>query len=209
MFSLKKLFSKEDKFFTLLQASAHEGRVGVASLRRLLGSPGASSGLQDLVAARDKERQIAEEIDQLLCESYATPLEREDIETLARALYRVPKTLKKFAERYLLSTAHIGDVNFSQHVEMLETATETVYQMVADLKKGAHLNTTKANNDILQKVEGEADKLLVAELERLYHGGHNIVRVVILKDLYELLERAFDRCRNAGNIMFQIVLKNS
>jgi hypothetical protein len=30
-----------------------------------------------------------------------------------------------------------------------------------------------------------------------------------LKDLYELLERVFDRCRNAGNILLQIALKQS
>ena len=31
----------------------------------------------------------------------------------------------------------------------------------------------------------------------------------MLKDLFELLEKVFDRCRNAGNIIFQIVLKHS
>ena len=30
-----------------------------------------------------------------------------------------------------------------------------------------------------------------------------------LKDLYELLEKVIDRCRDAGNVIFHIVLKNS
>ena len=31
--------------------------------------------------------------------------------------------------------------------------------------------------------------------------------VVILKDIYELLERAIDHCRDAGKVVFQIALK--
>jgi len=33
--------------------------------------------------------------------------------------------------------------------------------------------------------------------------------VIILKDLYELLEKVVDRCRDAGNVISQIVLKNT
>jgi hypothetical protein len=32
---------------------------------------------------------------------------------------------------------------------------------------------------------------------------------VILQDLFEMVERAVDRCRNAGNIVVQIALKQS
>jgi uncharacterized protein Yka (UPF0111/DUF47 family) len=209
MFSLRRLLSKEDRFFNLLQASADEGKASVQSLARLLGSPSDSAGLKDFLDSRDKERQIGEAIDALLCESYATPLEREDIELLSRALYRIPKTIKKFAERYLLCAPRIRDVSFAEHVRMLGAATETVYQMVSGLKKGPNLSASKAHNDILQKIEGDADKMMVAELQQLYHGQYDTVTVVILKDLYELLERVFDRCRNVGNLVFGIVLKNS
>ena len=31
--------------------------------------------------------------------------------------------------------------------------------------------------------------------------------IIFLRDLYELLEKVIDRCRDAGNIILQIVLK--
>ncbi|PYM09779.1 MAG: pit accessory protein, partial [Verrucomicrobia bacterium] len=34
-------------------------------------------------------------------------------------------------------------------------------------------------------------------------------KVIALKDLYELLEKVIDRCRDAGNVINHIVLKNS
>ena len=35
------------------------------------------------------------------------------------------------------------------------------------------------------------------------------VRLLLRKDLFELLEKAIDRCRDAGNVIYAIVLKNS
>jgi uncharacterized protein Yka (UPF0111/DUF47 family) len=43
----------------------------------------------------------------------------------------------------------------------------------------------------------------------LFSGRYDAVKVIVLKDLYELLEKVIDRCRDAGNVISQIVLKNS
>ena len=46
-------------------------------------------------------------------------------------------------------------------------------------------------------------------LKELYSGKFPPLTVIILKDLYELLERVVDRCRDAGNVVANVVLKNS
>jgi uncharacterized protein Yka (UPF0111/DUF47 family) len=43
----------------------------------------------------------------------------------------------------------------------------------------------------------------------LFSGKHQPVQVIVLKDLYELLEKIIDRCRDSGNVIAHIVLKNS
>ena len=58
-------------------------------------------------------------------------------------------------------------------------------------------------------MEGEADKLVLDLMRGLYSSQIEAVRLVFLKDLFELLEKVTDRCRDAGNVMTQIVLKNS
>jgi uncharacterized protein Yka (UPF0111/DUF47 family) len=35
------------------------------------------------------------------------------------------------------------------------------------------------------------------------------VKVIVLKNLYELLEKSIDRCRDAGNVIAHVTLKNS
>jgi uncharacterized protein len=206
---LKRLFSKEDRYLHLLEASAEEGRASVRALQQVLQPNAAQKALDEILRARDRERQICTEIHVLLCQGEPPSLAREDVECLARALCRIPKGVKKFAERYGLCAAYVRDVSFTQQLSMLQTATETLYQMAIDLRSGSRLTATKLHNETLQRIEGEADDLLVTSLGELYHGHHDFLKAVMLKDLYELLERVFDRCRNAGNALLQVSLKQS
>jgi uncharacterized protein Yka (UPF0111/DUF47 family) len=64
-------------------------------------------------------------------------------------------------------------------------------------------------NDKLQYLEGEADKLMLALLKDLYSGKFDALRAIVIRDLYELMEKVIDRCRDAGNVVMHIVLKNS
>jgi uncharacterized protein Yka (UPF0111/DUF47 family) len=61
----------------------------------------------------------------------------------------------------------------------------------------------------LQQLEGEADKAIMKLYGELFSGKHEPVRVIVLKDLYDLLEKVIDRCRDAGNVISEIALKNS
>jgi uncharacterized protein Yka (UPF0111/DUF47 family) len=136
-------------------------------------------------------------------------LEREDIEALSHALYKIPKTAEKFGERCILSGGQTRGADLSHHMEMLHQAAAVVVVMVKELRKGVNLETIKKQNDELQRIEGDADKLMLDSLRDLYGGKHGALQVLVLKDLLELLEKVFDRCRDVGNIVFHIVLKHS
>src|SRR5437667_11718095 len=100
MFSLQKILGKEDKFFDLLEASAEEAHGSVQLLNALIKSPEQARSLEEFAHTRRKDKRITEEITEELCKTFVTPLEREDIEALASALYKIPKTAEKFGERF-------------------------------------------------------------------------------------------------------------
>ena len=209
MFSLQRLLGKEDKFFDLLEASARESRTSVEALERFMKNPDELKTLDEFIMARRKEKKINDEISQAICTTFVTALEREDIEALSVALYKIPKTMEKIGERILLAPHLFRGVDLSRHVNMLEKATDTVIAMIQGLRRGVDLEQVRIHNDKLQVLEGEGDKLILELLKDLYTGQYDAVRVVYLKDIFELLEKVFDRCRDAGNVINQIVLKNS
>jgi uncharacterized protein len=206
---LLKLLGHDDKFFSLLEASATEAQSSVQLLVNMLKNPGSVQTLDEFVQTRRKDKRITEEISEQLCKTFVTPLEREDIEALSTALYKIPKTVEKFSEKHILCRDHLCDVDFSRQVALLEQTTSTVTEMVKRLRQRRHLEEVKEQNDRLHYLEGEADKLMTSLIKDLYSGRHHPLKVIVIMDMHETLERIIDRCRDAGNVIFQIVLKYS
>jgi uncharacterized protein Yka (UPF0111/DUF47 family) len=209
MISLHKLFGKDDDFFDLLEASAGEARASALALNRLLKGEPAKQVAEDLGASRRKDKQITREIGERLVKAMVTALEREDIESLSSALYKITKSMEKFAERFQLAGKLVQGSDFFRLGEMLDQATDRVQKIVGLLRHGARLQEVKDLNDQLQQLEGDADKLMLDLLRDLYSGRHDPLHIMARRDLHELLERAMDRCRDAGKTVSYIVLKHA
>jgi uncharacterized protein Yka (UPF0111/DUF47 family) len=209
MFSLQRLLGKEDMFFELLEASAREAHNSVQTLVKLSSSLDQPGALAEFSTARRKDKEITKKITEAVYTTFVTALEREDIEALSNALYKIPKTIEKFGERTLLAPQQVRGVDFSAQIRLLDEATVCVFDMVKSLRRGVNLDEIKALNDKLQQIEGDADRTMIEHYRELFSGKHDPVKVIVLKDLYELLEKVIDRCRDAGNVISHIVLKNS
>jgi uncharacterized protein Yka (UPF0111/DUF47 family) len=210
MISFQKIFGKTDVFYDLLEASAAQAQQSIEALNKLLTQPAdPAQNLDAFVASRREDKKITQQIDEALCRTFVTELEREDIEALANVLYKIPKTVEKIAERVLICRDRLGKVDFSKQMKMKQEAIVIVVTMVGELRKKLHLERLKELNAKLQKVEGDADKLMLECLRGLYTSEKDAVVVIILKDLYDLMEKVVDRCRDAGNVVAHIVLKNS
>jgi uncharacterized protein Yka (UPF0111/DUF47 family) len=209
MFSVQRYFSHDAKFFDLLEASADETRQLTRLLIDLLKDRSHPHPLHEFALARGKDKRITDQISQELVNTFVTGLEREDIEALSYSMYRICKTIEKFAERFNLAPQRLEGVDFTQQIELMERATETLAQMVRMLRKMPPLETIKAMNDRLQLIEAEADDVMLELLREAYGGKYEPLQAMMVRDLYDLLERIIDRCRDCGNVISHIVLKNS
>ena len=209
MISFQRLLGREDEFCALLEASATEACHAVGLLKNVLKRRELSPTLHEFADARSKDKKITEEISERLITTFVTPMEREDIEALASALYKVPKIVEKFAERYSIVADKVTDVDFSRQLVLMEKAVNLVLQMVQALRAGRNLGGIKALQSQLQAAESEADDVLLEMEREFYQPGFPALKAVILKDLFALNEKVVDRCRDAGNVISLVLLKNS
>lgn len=210
---LQRLLGRDDKFYNLLEQSAQEAHASTQILLALMPKVGderaINTTIEQLAQSRRKHKKITQEITQSLCRTFVTPLEREDIEELSSTLTRVPKTIEKIGERLLIHPLGSHAQNMARHVAMLEAAAATVLTMVKSLRKRPHVEEVQDEYSQLQTLEGDADHFMIALLRELYQQNADAKDILFLKDVYELLEKAIDRCRDAGNVVFQVVLKYS
>ncbi len=210
--SLRKLLGKDEKFFDLLEASAEEAKSSTALLGKFLATvddPAKRQSLDEFVLSRRKDKRITSQITEELCKTFVTPLEREDIEALSLALYRIPKGVEKVVERLSIYPGPVPQAHLQRQVALIELAADAVIFMVKQLRHGTRLDKIQDANARLQHAEGEADKVMLEFMKELYNGPYDAKQFVVLRELYEMLEKVIDRCRDAGNVVFQIVLKYS
>ena len=209
MFSLQTIFGKGDKFFSLLEQSAEAALQSTKALHTLVTAQAKGGSLDVFKLARQRERNISQAISRELVETFVTALEREDIEALGSALYRIPKVVEKFADRYALALDKVGSIDFGPRAKMLEEAASVVLEMVRLLRQGMKLEPMRALSEKLRAIEVEADRLMLETYREVYAGKYDPLQVFVVKDFFEILEKAIDRCREAGVVTYQIVLKNS
>jgi hypothetical protein len=213
--SLQQILGKEEKFFDLFEASTQQSRASVAALRELFANLEKVSRhefhgpMESLVKARHQDKSIHGQITQALCTSVVTSLEREDIMALAHSLYKIPKAVEKIGQRMLMAPHFLQGFDLGTQIAMLEKSTAILATMVAQLRTQTGLEKIRSLNDTLQTIEGEADDLVIDLYKVLYSSEMEGRRVVFLKDLFEMFEKITDRCRDAGNVLVQIFLKNS
>ena len=212
MSALQRIFGRDTQFYDLLEAgagAAKQSAIILAGLPARLAAGASDEALGDLAQARRKHKRLSMETTEALCKNFVTPLEREDIEALSTSLYKISKNVEKIGERLLISPAGADPKSVTRQVAMLEQATDIVAKMVNELRVKSHGEAIRDDYERLQTIEGDADKLMNDLLRELYHGTGDARLVVYWKDIYELIEKGIDRCRDAGFVVFHVALKYS
>ena len=208
MFSLQTIFGHGNQFYALFNEAADAAYDSTKALHAMLKERERQPSMEPFKHARQRERVASDKISQALVDSFITPFEREDIEALGSALYKIPKQVEKFADRYSLAIQHLDGIDFAPRAAMLEQASGVVVEMVKQLRH-LKLEPMKVLNDRLRSIENEADRLMLELYRDIYSGKLDPLQMFLLKEFFEILEKAIDRCREAGVVAYEIVLKNS
>jgi hypothetical protein len=127
MFSLQRILGKEDKFFSLLEASARQAHTSVQALVRLSKALDQQPPvLDEFTDSRRKDKEITKEITEAVYTTFVTALEREDIDALSTALYKITKSVDKFSQRAVLAPQHVRGIDFSTQISLCDRATATL-----------------------------------------------------------------------------------
>ena len=208
MFSLQTIFGQGKQFYALFNEAADAAYDSTKALHAMLRDRPRTPSLEPFKHARQRERVASDKISQALVDSFITPFEREDIEALGSALYKIPKQVERFADRFDLARHRLEHIDFAPRAAMLEQAAAVVVEMVRELPE-LRLDRMKALSDRLRVIEMEADRLILELHRDIYSGALDPGEMFLLKEFFEIMEKAIDRCREAGVVAYEIVLKNS
>lgn len=137
--------------------------------------------------------------------TFITPLDREDIHTLAIQIDRAMDILNGAARKievYAIPSVPtnmklLADIN----VQMARLLRETLH-FLQTKKKGV-----TAHCERLHSLENEADELFHTSIGELFKGNKNPIEIIQFKELYEMLETCSDTIDYVGKLIRGIKVK--
>lgn len=209
MVSLQRLLGRSGEFFGLLESSAGLCRTAVAELHRLMTRRDEPFTLEAIHAARREDKAVITRLEERLVRVLVTPLEREDLEQIAQGLYRIPKIVEKFAERYEIVRDRVSEVDFALESRMFLRAVEVVEEMVKVLSRDGSVADIKAMEARLAQIESDGTHVLMEATRKLCLPGIDPLTIVIAKELLDILSDGIECCSALGHIIALVLLKHS
>lgn len=144
-----------------------------------------------------------------LDQTFITPFDREDIETLMVRMDDVVDEIDAAAKRMMLYQIPEPTPAFIKQTEVLLKACRLTGEAVSklrNLKKPNGLHELLVEIHFLENVGDEHNHAALAEL---FENGGDPLLVMKWKEIYDMTERAIDRCEDIANIIRGIMLKNA
>ncbi len=205
-----KIFPREENFLTHFNQAAEIILQAAVAMDEIAGD------FTDLKVKVARIKHLEHEGDQvthqtfnLLSRTWITPIDREDIHDLAKALDDVLDAVDAGAARLVL-------YRIPAPTRELKAATELIVQSVKAIQRAMPLLKDLRNREAIieacveiNRLENEADAVNRMAIGRLFEIEKDPIIVMKWKEIYEVLEEATDRCEDVANVLEQIVLKSS
>jgi uncharacterized protein len=141
--------------------------------------------------------------------TFITPLEPEDIHTLASRLDDIVDHIDSTASRLVLYAVKRPTDEAKLLAQVLTRACVEVQKSVAGLRNLRDPELLQRLSVEINRLENESDDILRLALKRLFERPNDVLEVIKLKEIYEKLESAVDRCEDVANVIQSVVLRHS
>ena len=167
----------------------------------------------ELKARRIQEREhdgdtITHEVIQRLNTMFITPMDREDIYTLATALDDVLDAIEESADGFVLHNIVQPRPSMVQQTDVLLHAAQQTEQAVAALPS---LDRGRLEPYWIEinSLENEGDRIFRRAVAEMFSGDFKAMDVLKWKEVTETLEEALDGLENVANVVETVVLKHA
>jgi predicted phosphate transport protein (TIGR00153 family) len=204
---LSWLLPQEKHFFDMIENQSSNVLIGVDALVDML------EHYVDIDTKREKIKQIENNGDKMVHDIFAelnktfiTPIDREDISKLACSLDDILDNLEAVAERLVLYEIKTPPPYMFEFATTLHKTTQNVHEGIALLRNLKEAKKIRGYCKEVNTLENEGDALLRKATADLFH-KKDPVEIIKIKELYEDLESAIDRCEDVADVIGDILVK--
>ena len=202
-----RLIPREEKFYGDFSALAEQIRIGARLLEAMLAPDKPIWDKADEIKEIEhKCDHLTHEVIQRLNRTFVTPLDREDIFTLARSLDDVMDAID--ASAAIVRLYHIDSVRPGAR-ELAHIILDSAEQIVRAVKALEYRKGVAECAVEINRLENEADRAHQAAVQSLFQEERDAIVIIKWKEILDFLEEATDRCEDVANVLEGVVVKHA
>lgn len=205
-----KWIPRETAFFALFKKQVNEVIAAAQLFRDAIthyeGVDSYGERFSDLEHAADlTTHEIIDKVNR----TFITPIDREDIYTLAHELDDVIDMIDASFGLMLLYELSEPTPAMRNFAQIILKAVQAIGHAVHEFE---HMSESRRILDHcieIHRLENEGDRELISALKTLLHDTTDAMTFVKMKQIYEYLEETLDKCEDVANTIEGITIKNT
>jgi uncharacterized protein len=205
---LAQVFAPRDRvYFELFEEAGQNILKASDLLDQLLSTyPDSKELAQEIRACEHEGDRITHDIIDRLNHTFVTPIDREDILSLASALDDIVDYTEEVADFLGLYRIEAPMDQSIKLARVLKAAARQIAEAIPRLRGFRDMSNYTVE---INRLENEGDRISREAIASLFDGGIDPMVVIRWKDLFERLESAIDAAEHVAYILEGIVIKNS
>ena len=161
-----------------------------------------------ILEAKNQSKLTYERLSTALYKSFITPYDREDMQELATTLYKIPKRANKIKSRLMAYDVGNHRDRVMIFLDMALEQSAALEEMIEDFNQH-RMTRVHVMGKRIHELEDKSDDLLALHLTALTDENINIKDFILMKNIFDLLEKMTDAFRDASDLALRISLKHS
>jgi predicted phosphate transport protein (TIGR00153 family) len=206
-----KIFLPKDRiFYSLFEDSSQRVLQMAKVLKEMVNENDPAERASIMTRIEDLEHQNDDATHRIFTElsrNFITPFDREDIHYLATALDDVADHIYAAGKKIIFYHINTNDHGIRKFADLIEQSSEQVQHAVRELRNMKNLRLITEAIVKINSIENQADDLFDTNVEKLFAEVEDAKEVFKMREIYQVMEDATDKCEDAGNVIESIIIK--
>jgi uncharacterized protein len=205
---MAKFFKKDEKFFKIFcEMSGHILEAGKLLDKMFRDSEADPVGLLEKIRELEhKGDELTHKVIDELNKTFITPIDREDIHDLSKALDDVLDMINVTADRFVLFRIKTPISELQEMSGVLLNQVKEISDAIFSLQDDEKVVTRCIE---INRLENDADHLFQLAIGRLFEEVKDAIEVIKCKEIIDHLEIATDKAEDVANVLETIIVKNA
>ena len=201
------LKSNESEIIGLIEM---QGEILIKSVNTLVELMNNYDKLEDLsIRIQDLEHEgdkVTHNIYTLIDKTFVTPLDKEDISALIGEVDQIIDYIDRFIGSLILFDIKKPTIYMTELAKMLLSSSQEIFFLVKKLRGFKNSGELIDHCHNITEYEHQADVVFRTAIADLFK-TNDAIHIIKMKEMYEILEGAHDRCADVADVFEDIALK--